>query len=61
MTPCVPSQDLIHLRKLNESRSLSAGNHQNSSDGWSFEKAQGDIDSKRMVMLAERAQKTQAI
>jgi hypothetical protein len=34
MIPCFPSQDLIRLRKLNDSRRLWVGNHQDSSDGW---------------------------
>jgi hypothetical protein len=33
MTPCVPSQDLIRLRKLADSRRLWVGNRQDSSDG----------------------------
>jgi hypothetical protein len=33
MIPCVPSQDLIRLRKLNHSPRIWAGNHQDSSDG----------------------------
>jgi hypothetical protein len=40
MIPCVPSQDLIRLIKLNDSRRLWVGNHQDSSEGRSFEKAQ---------------------
>jgi hypothetical protein len=40
MILCVYSQDLIRLRKLNDSRRLWVGNHQDSSDGRSFEKAQ---------------------
>jgi hypothetical protein len=34
-----PKSDLIRLRKLNDSPRICAGNHQDSSDGRSFEKA----------------------
>src|SRR5712672_1023033 len=33
MIPCVPSQDLIRLRKINDFPRIWAGNHQNSSEG----------------------------
>jgi hypothetical protein len=36
MIPCVPSQDLIRLRKLNDSQRIWAGNHQDSSDWMKF-------------------------
>jgi hypothetical protein len=42
MIPCVPSQDLVHLRNL-MSPGAWVGNHQDSSDGRSFEKAQGSV------------------
>jgi hypothetical protein len=56
MIPCVPSQDLIRLRKLNDSPRLWVGNHQGSSDGRSFEKAplDGNAIKPYRVMPSDR-------
>jgi hypothetical protein len=56
MVPRVPSQDLIRPRKLNDSRRLWVGNHQDSSDGRSFEKAQldGNAIKPYRVMPSDR-------
>jgi hypothetical protein len=52
MIPCVPSQDLIRLRKPDDSRRLWVGNRQDSSDGRSFEKAQRKPSSSTVPSLA---------
>jgi hypothetical protein len=53
MIPCLPSQDLIRLRKLNDSPRIWAGNHQDSSDGRSFEKAQLDGNAIKPLSLPQ--------
>jgi hypothetical protein len=56
MIPCLPSQDLIRLRKPNDSPRIWAGNHQGSSDGRSFEKAplDGNAIKPYRVMPSDR-------
>jgi hypothetical protein len=56
MIPCLPSQDLIRLRKLNDSPCIWAGNHQDSSDGRSFEEAplDGNAIKPYRVMPSDR-------